>query len=180
MMHFRILTDADKSRYRGSLVLMLKISDKDFVPPLSTRSSTTQSDLKGGSSSEDGLLSYYEEMNKQHILGVFDEQELIGFVSFRENYTSSEIGENTLPNIYLSTLVLNPSARGKNLTYRMYEYLFDTLYPNSSVYTRTWSTNFAHIKILSKFDFEEFIRKPNDRGDGIDTVYFRKIREKIN
>ena len=90
---------------------------------------------------------------------------------------SNEIKEDTLPNIYLSTLVLKPEARGKKLTFYMYDYLFNILYPESNIFTRTWSTNIPHIKILSKFDFDEFIRKPNDRGEGIGTVYFCKTRK---
>lgn len=175
-MQFRVLSEQEKLTYKRDVIEMLKGSDKDFVPPLSARTSTTQSDLSATESSEQGLLSYYQEMNNQQILGAFDEQGLIGFVSYRENYLSSEIGEDDLPNIYLSTLVLKPEARGKHVTYQMYDYLFNQLYPNHSIFTRTWSTNAAHIRILSKFDFIEFIRKPNDRGEGIDTVYFCKRR----
>lgn len=175
-MQFRVLTEQEKLTYKNDVIEMLKGSDKDFIPPLSARTSTTQSDLSATESSEQGLLSYYQEMNKQQILGAFDEQGFIGFVSYRENYLSSEIGEDYLPNIYLSTLVLKPEARGKRVTYQMYDYLFNQLYPNHSIFTRTWSTNVAHIRILSKFDFIEFIRKPNDRGKGIDTVYFCKRR----
>ena len=40
---------------------------------------------------------------------------LLAFVSFRENYTSDVIPSQQ-PNIYLSTLVMRPEARGKHLT----------------------------------------------------------------
>ena len=176
-MEFKILSNEQKIKYKHDIIEMLKQSDKDFIPPLSARSSTTQSDLTKQTSSEQGLLSYYTEMNKQQILGAFEGTEILGFVSFKVDYVSNEIKENTLPNIYLSTLVLKPEARGKKLTFYMYDYLFNSLYPESNIFTRTWSTNIPHIKILSKFDFAEFIRKPNDRGEGIDTVYFSKIRK---
>jgi hypothetical protein len=176
-MEFRILSNEEKVKHKKDIIEMLKKSDKDFIPPLSARSSTTQSDLTKQTSSEQGLLSYYREMNEQQILGVFDGAEILGFVSFKVDYISNEIKENTLPNIYLSTLVLKPEARGKKLTFYMYDYLFNRVYPESNIFTRTWSTNVPHIKILSKFDFIEFIRKPNDRGEGIDTVYFCKIRK---
>lgn len=175
-MQFKVLTEEDKIKYQEDVINMMKRSDNDFVPPLSARTSTTQSDLTSKVGSEQGLLSYYSEMNKQQILGVFEEERLIAFVSYKENYSSKEVPEESLPNIYLSTLLLKPEARGKHLTYKLYDYLFNTLYPNSSVFTRTWSTNFAHLKILSKFGFEEYINKPNDRGEGIDTVYYRKLR----
>ena len=55
----------------------------------------------------------------------------------------------------------------------MYETLFKK-YENVDIFTRTWSTNEAHIKILMKFDFEIMSVLKNDRGEGIDTVYFKK------
>ena len=176
-MQFIISSNKEKVKYKNDIIEMLKQSDKDFIPPLSARSSTTQSDLTSTTSTKQGLLNYYKEMNEQQILGAFDGQELVGFVSFKVDYVSKEIEESTIPNIYLSTLVLTPEARGKSLTYHMYDHLFNVLYPTSNIHTRTWSTNAPHIKILSKFDFVEFIRKKNDRGEGIDTVYFCKIRK---
>lgn len=169
-MEFIVLSKEQKKQYEKEIVEMMKVSDEDFVPPLSHRKSTTQTDLSFGEGSIDGLYSYFNEMVKQEILGFFDDDTLLGFVSFKENYLTNEI-KNT-PNIYLSTLILKPEARGKNLTFKAYDYLFNVLYPKVSIYTRTWSTNFAHIKILSKFNFELLLRKPNDRGEGIDTVYF--------
>lgn len=175
-MWFKVMSTTDKDKFKADLLQMLKNSDKDFVPPLSSRRSTTQSDFSLSGGSEDGILNYYNEMNNQQILGVLDEDKLIAFVSYKEDYLSEQVTGGKLPNIYVSTLLLKPEARGKHLTYRIYDYLFNTLYPNSSVFTRTWSTNIAHIKILDKFGFENYITKVNDRGDGIDTVYFRKLR----
>ena len=56
----------------------------------------------------------------------------------------------------------------------MYNHLFFELYGGSNVFTRTWSTNYAHTKILDFFGFEEMARLVGDRGNGIDTVYFSK------
>lgn len=171
-MDFRILTEKDKTFYKQIIVDAMKESDSDFVPPLSARSSTTQKTLTGGNSSEQGLLSYCNEMLSQMVLGAFEEDELIGFVSFKENYTNDVIFESDCPNIYLSTLILKKEARGKRLTQHMYDYLFNTLYADKSIFTRTWSTNGAHLRILEKFDFKLIKTIPNDRGEGIDTVYF--------
>ena len=95
-------------------------------------------------------------------------------MSFKENYTNDTIKEEGLPNIYLSTLVLKPEAKGKGLTVRMYDFLFLQCYGDRNIYTRTWSTNIAHTKILSKFAFDELARMKDDRGEGIDTVYYVK------
>ena len=173
-MDFRKLTTEDKQRYRSDIIEMMKKSDKDFIPPLSARTSTLQKDWSAAAPSEDGLMLYYEELNKQEILGAFEGDELLGFVSFKENYTNDTIKEEGLPNIYLSTLVLKPEAKGKGLTVRMYDFLFLQCYGDRNIYTRTWSTNIAHMKILSKFAFDELARMKDDRGEGIDTVYYVK------
>ena len=102
-MQFKVLTEEDKIKYQEDVINMMKRSDNDFVPPLSARTSTTQSDLTSKVGSEQGLLSYYSEMNKQQILGVFEEERLIAFVSYKENYSSKEVPEESLPNIYLSS-----------------------------------------------------------------------------
>ena len=86
---------------------------------------------------------------------------------------NGKIGEEDLPNIYISTLLVSPEGRGKGLTSKMYEILFAE-YENANIFTRTWSTNEAHIKILSKFGFEAMLILKNDRGNGIDTIYFKK------
>ncbi len=171
-MEFRILTQEDKKHLKQTIIEAMKESDNDFIPPLSARSSTTQKNLAGGKSSEQGLLSYCEEMLSQLVLGAFENDELLGFVSFKENYTCDVIRECDLPNIYLSTLILKTQARGKHLTQRMYDYLFNELYADRSIFTRTWSTNGAHLRILEKFNFSLIKTIENDRGIGIDTVYF--------
>lgn len=175
-MVFELLSEEKKVQFRQQMLEMLRCSDKEFVPPLSARSSTTQADLSGGSASEDGVVPYFREMLKQQILGAFEGDTLLAFVSFREDYTNESVPVRC-PNIYLSTLVMRPEARGKHLTVQMYEHLFFRLYPERNVYTRTWSTNMAHITILGKFGIRELCRLPDDRGPGIDTVYFALERE---
>lgn len=173
-MEFIILTEEQKQKYSNEILEMVKAGEKDFVPPLSARSSTTQTNLVGGESSLDGVISYFNEMIRQKFICAIQDGKVLGFVSFKENYITDAFDKT--PNIYLSTLILKPEARGKNLTFNMYNHLFNVVYPNSSIYTRTWSTNAPHLKILSKFNFEEILRKKNDRGEGIDTVYYALIR----
>ncbi len=97
----------------------------------------------------------------------------VAFVAYRENFTNEKITEEHLPNIYISTLIVRPEGRGMGLTQKMYQTLFSE-YEKAWFFTRTWSTNMAHIKILSKFNFETMCVIKNDRGEGIDTVYFKK------
>ncbi len=175
-MEFRLFGEEEKQRYRSDILGMMQEADQDFVPPLSARTSSVQKDLANAVSSENGIALYYEEMSKQEILGAFEGELLLAFVSFRTNYSNDVIGKETFPNIYMSTLILKSIAKGKGLTMKLYDHLFHALYPQCDVYTRTWSTNAPHSRILSKFSFEEIARFVNDRGEGIDTVYFRKGR----
>lgn len=175
-MEFRVLNDAEKSQYREELLEILSINDKNFIPPLSQRSSTTQSNLNGDEGKAD-ILPYFNKMMEQNILAMFIDDKLVGVVSFIDNYISDVIGTDTHPNIYLSTLALRPETRGMGATKKAYAHLFFARYPHCNVYTRTWSTNGPHIHILGGFGFGELKRIPNDRGEGIDTVYFYKNRE---
>lgn len=176
-MEFCVLNETEKTQYREELFEILSINDKNFIPPLSQRSSTTQANFQGSAEKAD-ILPYFNKMMEQNILAMFFEGKLIGFVSYIDNYLSDVIGEETHPNIYLSTLALRPETRGMGATKKAYTHLFFECYPERNVYTRTWSTNGPHIHILNGFGFGELKRIPNDRGVGIDTVYFYKNREK--
>ena len=155
---------------------MMQASDKEFVPPLSARASTTQKELSTLTATGD-VSAYFSEMLSQKILAVFEKERLVCYVSYKTDYTNGAISEKCLPNIYLSTLVSDPSVRGKGITVKLYDHLFNTLYSDKSVYTRTWSTNAVHIHILlQKFGFHEITRIKDDRGAGIDTVYFELKR----
>lgn len=173
-MEIKILTKSDQDKFDNEILALLTESDTEFVPPLSARSSTTQSDLSGRTSRNSGVLNYFKEMKKQRILVATENEKLVGFVSFKENFVNEKIGAEYLPNIYISTLLVSSEGRGKGLTRKMYENLFEK-YENVNIFTRTWSTNEAHIKILSKFGFETMSVLKNDRGNGIDTVYFKKV-----
>ena len=171
-MEFIILTSGQKEQLAPQLWEMMQASDREFIPPLSSRSSTTQADLTGKNTVEDGLQLYFSQMMQQQILAAMEGERLLSYVSYRENYICPEIGEDTHPNIYLSTLISRPETRGKGLTKQLYDHLFNTCYPDRSIFTRTWSTNAAHIRIFDKFGFSLLCRKENDRGPGLDTVYF--------
>lgn len=174
-MDIRILEKQKQHEIYDSAYRLLAEADNEFVPPLSSRSSSTQQNFSNTLQS-DNITTYFEQLKSQRFAAVFEEGELIAFVSFKENYTCSEIGENEIPNIYLSTLVVSPMARGKGVTTALYQKLF-TEYAKVNIFTRTWSTNFAHIKILGKYGFEVIKVLKDDRGVGIDTIYFKKAKK---
>lgn len=176
MLEYKLLTKEEQEKFYDQIFEMMIAGEKDFVPPLSARSSTTQKDLTSNEGSMEGLRSYFEEMKSQRFMVCVDGDVLVCFLSFKENFTNDKISDADLPNIYMSTLIMRPQYRGQKVTQTLYGKLFD-LYSHASVFTRTWSTNIPHIKILDKFDFETIATLKNDRGEGIDTVYFAKRRK---
>ena len=172
-MDIRILSREEQGKYYDEIYNMLVAGDEEFVPPLSSRNSSVQSGFSNSVKTEDGIKKYFEELKSQRFMIAEEDGVFLAFVSYRENYFNDVIAEAELPDIYLSTLIVKPEGRGKGLTKKMYASLFD-YYKDRNIFTRTWSTNMAHIKILAGFDFETIHTIENDRGNGIDTVYFAK------
>lgn len=175
-MNFTLLTEAQKQEYSDQILALLTHCDRDFVPPLSTRFSTSDTKFSPETVANNGVLAYFKDMIGESMLAAIEGNRLLGFVTFKRNLTCKYMAPDTFPNLYICTLLLSPAARGMGLTAKMYAHLFDTLYPTHNLYTRTWSSNAAHIKILDRFGFAEIARIENDRGAGIDTVYFGKKR----
>lgn len=176
-MQLKLLTEEEKKiTYRDQILSMMRAADNDFVPPMSARFSPFQTELKGEAEIEGGIVRYYNGMIKESMLCAIEDGKIIGFVTYVENLKNKAFPEGSMPNLYICTLIVRAEARGRGLTYVMYDHLFDTLYPNHSLFTRTWSTNFAHSTILKKYGFSEIHRIANDRGENIDTVYFGKVR----
>ena len=172
-MTIKILSPREQADIYPEVLEMLEEADGDFVPPLSARSSATQQELSGVTRQNDGVRAYFAQLQTQRFAAVYDGGRVIGFVSFREDYTCPQIPRSLTPNIYLSTLIVRPEARGKGVTTALYGVLFDR-YAGGYIFTRTWSTNEAHIRVLKKYGFVTWQVLPDHRGPGIDTVYFMR------
>ena len=97
---------------------------------------------------------------------------IAGFMSFRPSYRLPYEYSTALYH-YVTTVIVRPAFRGHRITQRMYRSLQEAAAQlGEDVATRTWSTNAAHIGLLSALGFSETHRIPDDRGHGIDTVYF--------
>ena len=175
-MEIRILEKEEQQSIYDDAYKMLEAADNEFVPPLSSRSSSTQRNFSENLKSRDGIRQYFEQLKNQRFAAAYEDGALIAFVSYKENYSSAEIHKKELPNIYISTLIVSPSARGKGVTKALYGRLFSE-YENVNIFTRTWSTNIAHIKILEKYGFKVIQVIKDDRGNGIDTIYFKKVHK---
>lgn len=175
-MEFLLLSKEEKEIYKDEIFTLLKAADDDFLPPLSQRSVNRETNRNtfSDTKSDENIRDYASAMARENILAIFEDGELSGFVSFAENLKSEIIAET--PNIYIGTAVISEKLRGRGTLTRAYDHLFTALYPKHNLFTRTWSTNSAHIRVLDKFGFEKIKTLKNDRGEGIDTIYFGKRR----
>lgn len=156
------------SDYASQIRQLLVLADKEFIPPLSARSSTVQASLSG-SSSAGSIDAYYIAMQTQPVIIALEDGHAAGFMAFCFDHTCQQISRT--PNLYASTCVVHPDHRGKGLMRKFYEELF-IRFPQRFVFTRTWSTNMSHLHVLERLGFSECARLKDHRGKGLDTVYF--------
>ena len=164
-------TVADCS-YADDIQALLALADKEFIPPLSARGSSTQQNLTCTDAVSAGANAYYRTISTQPVIVATENGRCYGFMAFKKDYVCEYYHKT--PNLYASTCVVHPDARGKGLMRGFYQEMID-LFPHCSIYTRTWHTNISHLKVLEKLGFSLLIRLPDHRGPGMDTVYF--VRE---
>ena len=154
---------------------LLSSQDRSFIPPLSARAGTTDSDLRPGHQGGDktaSIDSYLRSTLEQHFIIAMDGGRLAGFISYKAPYRL-EVLRGSKRCAYVSTVLVDPAYRGQRLVYDLYSVLFAYISASGApVATRTWSTNHAHLHVLQELGFTLAERFPNDRGLGIDTVYY--------
>lgn len=153
---------------------LLAACDNDFVPPLSARSSTTQQSWEGAAGG-DGVAAYAKTLLEQSVALWKQDGRTVGLLSFRPEYVCEALpGRPTV--CYLSTLCVSPACRGQGLARRIYEAVIAWAHeqlPGRPIALRTWSTNAAQLRLMKKLGFTCVLRLPDDRGPGVDTVYYR-------
>jgi ribosomal protein S18 acetylase RimI-like enzyme len=166
--------------YGDEIRRLLRAGDEEFVPPLSAREGTTQTSGLD-ESRNDALDEYYQQCIEQSFILAHTDGDVLGFLSFRDGYEADALGEYT-PATYVSTIIVDPEHRREGLARRMYLELL-TAIPESLhqpyITTRTWSTNDNHLNLLEELGFELLTRIEDDRGEGIDTVYYGLAREDV-
>ncbi len=172
-MEFCFTRSLATSIYKDDVWEILCQSNHEFIPPLSFRESTTQMQLN--ELKEEVLPSkYFQEMLNQLFVIAVEENKAVGFLTYR--YGAEGFGEDC---VYVSTIIVKKNCRNKQVAENLYRFLFDLEY-RRRVVTRTWSLNAAHIHLLEKLDFVLIKRIKNNRGQGIDTVYFQRIPQYSN
>lgn len=151
-------------------------ADTAFHPPLSARTPEQGLSVGEGAIVDPEPTAYWASIQGHALITAEDEAgRVLGMMSVARDKPLEAL--NLTATAYLSTLIVAGAARGQGLARALYERLFDLARTWASaplVATRTWSTNAAHLPLIAKLGFEESLRLPDDRGAGIDTVYFSK------
>jgi len=158
--------------YEEAVWNLLVLADREFVPPLSSRNSTQQTSFheKDSAIFTNQPYAYFETLRAQNFIIAVANQTIVGFLSYIPDYTLPIMYNNEeLTANYVSTIIVDPVFRGQGITQMLYRELMKK---NFSIATRTWSTNTAHISILQKLNFTNILSILDDRGPGIDTIYF--------
>lgn len=169
-MEMKLVTKLTDEKILLQLRDLLILGDKEFIPPLSARSSTTQQGL--GSAKGNGIDSYFEEMKNQSFVLALEGDRLAGFMSFKIDHQGAHIPEGK--SLYASTSIVHPDFRGQGLMTGFYKEMIRS-FPDRPIYTRTWHENFGHLKVLGKLGFCQTEFLENDRGEGIHTVYYARL-----
>lgn len=171
MTRITFMPDADP--YAEDIRELLVLTDDEFHPPLSGRDGPTQtSDLDA--ERNDAIDDYHEEVMEQPFILALADDQVVGFLAFRHEYETSELGDYA-PSNYASTLVVHPDHRRQGYARQMYDLLLTDLpeaYQNQYVTTRTWSENDSHLTLLDELGFQNLTTIEDDRGEGIHTVYY--------
>ena len=156
--------------YKQQIKDLLILCDSEFIPPLSFRTSSTQQDLKLDEQKQRSIDSYFACTCAQINNFIIKKDKVIGFMSYIEDTVTN-------PEVYISTIIVHPDYRQEQCAQKLYQYIFQH-YTNTKIRVRTWSTNVGHINLLSRLGFSEYRRMKDDRGEGIDTIYFEITKNK--
>jgi ribosomal protein S18 acetylase RimI-like enzyme len=157
--------------------MLLKEVDREFIPPLSSRESTTTKNLQSTAVEAAEPRSYFKRLLGQVTLIASVDGNVAGFMSFIPAHHDLLISSQS-PCSYISTIAVARSARRLGIARRLYDGILSLpdRYASPWVVTRTWSTNSGHLNLLESLGFREIVNLPDDRGPGIDTVYYARER----
>lgn len=119
----------------------------------------------------------HQEMNRRLLYAVDEENPnnpiLAGYMSFEDNHVA-EMSNGGQPCRYVIRVIVKPAYRGNGITEAFYEYLVNISSELPGFGVRTWTTNYAHRKILDRCGFIKDGLIKDDRGPAIDTIYYWK------
>lgn len=160
---------------RNQLLQVLKEVDQEFLPPLSHRKP---------------LEFWMTLFEKGTILYALEREKVAGFLAYYPSLTGEILKElkacvNLGPVIshpqtnsdyqgaYLHFIATSPPFRGNKISSLLMTTLLEDVQQKNVTRMRvvTWSTNNESLHLYTKHGFRIFHRAPNDRGEGVASVY---------
>jgi len=141
---------------RQKIMDFIKLVDRDFYPPISKRK-------KIDDYVEDNLAEPH------YLLLAYDKEQIVGSVCV--GLDKPKRGEG-----YIDWVAIIPQYRKQGLATRLIDSVEVYLTKNNfdKVKVRTWSTNIASVALYNKLGFRVDYLVKDDRGEGIDSIYFAK------
>lgn len=164
------------STFAHEVERLLRKYDDDFVPPLSTRDSTSQQENLDGEPEHTGIDAYLQECLDQNLIIAQHNGDVIGFLSYGTLDSLDGLQEYA-PCLYVSTTIIEKEYRNQGVGTLLNEYLFDNMLESFDVkyvVRRTWSTNTASKNYIESLGFREIKRVKDHRQEGIDSLYYAK------
>ncbi len=141
---------------------LLTLCDREFVPPLSSRVSTTQHAL--GPAEGDAIPDeYYANIAQQHCLVAYESGKIVGFLSYKLDYVCQEIPPQYLPNVYITTIIVHPDWRRHGITNALYAQLMRK-YRRRQLLPGPGAPTSPTPGFWPPWAFHEHLRIENDRG----------------
>lgn len=128
--------------------------EQDFVPPLSERGSVEE---------------YYLKLKDEDMILLRHQKKLIGVITF---YRKPSIIDESKEVLYIANLIVDREYRGNKIAYKLYDMCFACC-GEGTYEIRTWSTNEPQQHILNNLGFKLIKRIKDDRGEGIDTLFYQ-------
>ena len=154
----------------------------DFLPPLSERYRED-----GDAYEPHDVSPYMLRFLKRPLFIAFDGTEnIVGCLSYKNLIgmrisEHSELDELSLDvccddTMYITTICVSGTARKMGIASKLYD-AFDLYAKQIGAHrlsVKTWSTNTAHLGLLTKRGFEQTAVLKDDRGEGTDTIFLTR------
>lgn len=178
-MDYLFLPTLERAYQQGVYNLLVQC-DRDFVPPLSARTSTRQMAFSAAQEQQAAADSpfpapkpqaYFQELLGQVFFLAVEDGAVCGFLSFIEDYQLPYLPHET--SVYVSTVCTDPARRRQGIASALYGCV-ERYAGSRAVTLRTWSTNTPQLKLLERRGYRVLATVPNDREPGIDSIYLAK------
>lgn len=159
----------DNPWLQQSILDLLHIADGEVLPPLTTR---------GGGTPEENLNGVFQKELGRKLVYAVDEENpsspiLAGYLAYEDGHVA-EMSNGGCPCRYVIRVIVRPDYRGQGIAGRLYERLVCISDGLPGFGVRTWTTNHAHRKALDRCGFVEDGVIKDDRGAGVDSIYYWK------